>query len=163
MYYYFKNNSDKIVEKEISYSSLGIFPQFTELTEEQETFYLDNKTETVIPTVIEVKNLTMNVVNAVTLEQYKANVLSILSDKSLQRSEELIPSYQITNCVLSIQAITNSETPIYTNTQIDTIMSEANRIGGLCRTEYYRLKALIQAATNIEEVSNIEDNFSTII
>jgi len=81
------------------------------------------------------------------LPQAKAKKLLELSNESLQKADELIPDYKKMNALFAIY-------PEETKAQYAATMLAF-------RNEYYRCKALVDAATTIEEVQNIVASYPT--
>lgn len=153
MYYYFITNRQEVFEREEAVD-VTVYPQYKELTPDQVEYHLahpeakryeiEHKDDPIPP---------VPPVPPFDLDEYKAEARKKVSAVSLAHIAEIIPSYQVTNAQVTINAIaTGIQDTIYTQSKAEAILFEANRIGKLCREEYYRVEGLINAATDKDGV-----------
>lgn len=133
-YYFVKTDRGEVIQEWKNKVDCNQFSDFTELTTEQKTFYLTNPTAT----LSEVKNCALNVIS---LEDYKATNIAELSQLSKDTSYTLLTIEQRENL--------DCKLPNLPYTQEQRIALNSN-----CRTEFYRVKELILAATTIQEVDS---------
>lgn len=118
--------------------------RFLKLTTKQKTFL----SESPEASYFEVMNCAISVAPEINLDQYKAEKIAMLSQMSLSRSEELIPSYRVRNLVSGVY----SE---FTTPAASSVRLEIQRVDGLLRNEFYRLKGEIEAAETVQDVDGI--------
>ena len=133
-YYFVKTDRGEVIQEKLETINCEMFTDFTELTGEQKTFYLTNPTAS----IQEIKNCALNIV---TLEDYKAQRIEELSQLSKDTSYKLLTIEQRENL--------DCELPNLPYTQEQRIALNSN-----CRTEFYRVKNLIESATTIQEVDS---------
>ncbi len=139
MNYYIINNKIYVFENEFD-ASLYDYPK---LSQEQSEFYELHKCS-----LNEVLNLTLNVPYVATLEEVKASQINHFSNRAFELREIICPEYKLINASLGVYDATES--------------ANIKRIVEEFRTEFYRLKTLIESATTIQEIEMITDNYSGI-
>lgn len=150
MYYYFITTRQEVYEREEAVD-VTVYPQYKELTPDQIEYHLAHPEAKRYE--IEHKDDPIPPVPPFDLAEYKAEARAKVSAMSLARIAEIIPSYQVTNAQITINAIaTGVQDTIYTQSKAEEILFEANRIGKFCREEYYRVEGLINAATDKDGV-----------
>lgn len=150
MHYYFIKFRQEVFEREQAVD-VTVYPQYTELTPDQVDYHLAHPEAKRYE--IEHKDDPVPPVPPFDLDAYKAEARKKVSDMSLAHISSIIPSYQVTNAQVSLVAIeTGVQESIYPKGKSDAILFEANRIGRLCRDEYYRVEALINAAEDKDGV-----------
>ena len=98
------------------------------------------------------------------LDNFRLMKLSDMSNLSLMIKEQKYPYYRYQNSMSSLNMIMRGEEPIYSQeTAADTIQEYDHKFKAF-RDEFYRLKALIEAAEGIQEIDLICFNnlFDTI-
>lgn len=145
--YYFLNGSQNIISYDYEVDTTK-FSQLEKLTNEQVQFLHENPNAT--PS--EVKNMVL-IENEIDLNVFKHNVLSQLDNISLSTFNEVVPQYKITNALLSLS---NTENSIYSVEESNNIITRAESVGNECRTKYYTFKPIIESATSIKELMDIE-------
>ena len=126
MYRYFLDS--KIVTSQRS----GLTEPFVKLSTEQNAFFETNPGASV-------QEVEACALNTISLEDYQASKIDELSALSLSRGYELLSQHQRDN--------------IYSNVEgLPYTLSQLTKLNTDCRTEFYRVKALIEAATTLEEV-----------
>ena len=117
---------------------------FVKLSTEQNAFFEANPTAS----VQEVEACTLNTVS---LEDYKSSKIAELSALSLSRGYELLSQHQRDNLLSGVEGLP------YTLAQLKQLNTD-------CRTEFYRVKALIEAATTIQEADEAfnSNNYANI-
>lgn len=116
---------------------------YEKLNAEQKAFYeLHNCS---LP---EVLSLTLNTYYVPTLDDLKAQKIQYFSNLSFEKRALKLPEYKLVNTGLGIYS--EQEAAEIKQTVIDF------------RTEFYRLKALVEAATTIEELNAITDNYESL-
>ena len=114
------------------------------LTNEQTEFYNSNPGAS----VSEVINCQLLVPYVPTLEESIKFKVDAFSREAFENRERILPDYKITNCALGIY---DAETSEYIKNTVNSF-----------RNEFYRLKALCEACTSIEELNAIHSNYSSI-
>ena len=114
------------------------------LTKEQTDFYYSNPGAS----VWEVMDCQLLVPYVPSLEESIKFRVDAFSREAFESRERILPDYKITNSSLGIydQATTNKI--------LNTVVSY--------RTEFYRLKALCEACTSIEELDAVHSDYSSI-
>ena len=114
------------------------------LTNEQTEFYNSNPGAS----VSEVINCQLIVPYVPSLEESIKFRVDAFSREAFESRERILPEYKITNCALGIyeQSVNNKIT--------NTVNS--------FRNEFYRLKALCEACTSIEQLDSIHDEYGSI-
>jgi len=115
---------------------------YQKLNTEQSAFYELHKCS-----LNEVLNLTLNVPYVATLAEVKANKIQHFSNLSFEKRSIILPEYKLINAGLGIYS------------EIET--ANIKQIVVDFRTEFYRLKALIESAETVDEVNEITDNYRT--
>ncbi len=114
---------------------------YEQLTTEQSNFYEDNLTAT----IEEIRLARLAVPYQPTLAEAKLNKIVYFSELAFELRLQILPEYKLINASLGIYD--EAET-----LAITTIVNEF-------RTEYYRLKALVEACSTVEEVGLIQANY----
>lgn len=118
--------------------------RFLKLTTKQKTFLSKNPEAS----YFEVMNCAISVAPEINLDQYKAEKIAMLSQMSLSRSEELIPSYRVRNLISGVY----SE---FTTPTASSVRLEIQRVDTALRNEFYRLKSAVEAAETVQGVDEI--------
>lgn len=118
---------------------------FEQFTPEMEAFYTLNPTAS----IQEIRNCLLTVID---LEEYKLQKIEELSNLSITTSYSLLTLEQRENLDCNLLDLP------YTQTQ-------RTNLNTACRTEYYRVKTLIEIATTVEEVDLAfnSNNYSNIL
>lgn len=116
---------------------------YTKLDQERKAFYEINRCS-----VYEVLEMKLNAVYVPTLEELKSSKINYFSDVAFQQRSDIIPDYKLINAGLGIYD------------EVET--ASITEIVGKYRTEYYRCKALVEAAQTTEELNNIEFNVESV-
>ena len=132
-YYFVRTDRGEVIQEKLETINCEMFTDFTKLTAKQVTFYKANPTAS----IQEIKNCALNVIS---LEDYKAQKIEELSQLSKDTSYKLLTLEQRENLDCGL--------PDLPYTQEQRIALNQN-----CRTEFYRVKELILAATTIQEVN----------
>jgi hypothetical protein len=122
----------------------GSLYDYPQLTAEQSAFYELHKCS-----LNEVLNLKLDEPYVPSLEELKASKIEYFSQLAFDKRSEILPEYKLINASLGVY--TNEET-----LQIKSIVESF-------RTEFYRLKALVESAINETELNSIVDNYDSII
>ena len=139
MNYYIIENKILAFENEFD-ASLYDYPK---LSQEQSTFYELHKCS-----LNEVLNLTLNVPYIATIDEVKISQIQYFSNKAFELREIICPEYKLINASLGL----------YDETETANIKSIVTQF----RTEFYRLKTLVEKATTIQEIEMITDNYNEI-
>ena len=131
-YYFVRTDRGEVIQEKLETINCAMFTDFTKLTAKQVTFYKANPTAA----IQEIKNCSLNVIS---LEDYKAQKNEELSQLSKDTSYKLLTLEQRDNLDCGLPDL------LYTQEQRIALNSN-------CRTEFYRVKELILAATTIQEV-----------
>ena len=114
------------------------------LTNEQTEFYNSNPGAS----VSEVMDCQLIVPYVPSLEESIKFRIDAFSREAFESRERILPEYKITNCALGI----------YDQTTNNKIINTINSF----RNEFYRLKALCEACTSIEELDAIQSDYNSI-
>ena len=133
-YYFVKTDRGEVIQERTETINCEMFTDFTKLTAKQVTFYKSNPTAS----LQEIKNCALNIIN---LEDYKAQKIAELSQLSIDTGYTLLTREQRENI--------DCELPNLPYTQEQRIALNSN-----CRTEFYRVKNLIESASTIQEVDS---------
>ena len=117
---------------------------YDKLDPEQAEFYELHKCS-----LSEVLNLTLNPKYEPTLDELKASKINHFSTLAFDLREAILPEYKIMNAGLP---------DVYDPEEVLKIA----RVVTEFRTEFYRLKGLVEQATTVEELEAIEDNYHLI-
>ena len=128
----------------VTHTSPDLQTPFRKLSNEQNSFFESNPTASA-------QEIEACALNTISLEDYIASKINELSALSLSTSYNLIPEYQRDNLLSGVEGLP------YTLIQLKQLNTD-------CRVEFYRVKALIEAATTIQEVDTAFNlnNYSTI-
>jgi len=136
MNYYIINKKIIGYENELD-TNLYNYPK---LTDEQKAFYELHKCS-----LQEVLNLALNEPYIPLLADLKEQRIEFYSQLAFEKRAEIVSDYKLTNASLGIYS--EEETAQYK----DIVMR--------FRTEFYRLKALVEACISIDELNNIVENY----
>ena len=114
------------------------------LTNEQTEFYNSNPGAS----VSEVINCQLIVPHVPSLEESIKFRVDAFSREAFENRERILPEYKLTNCALSVYDAEETE-------RIKNIVISF-------RNEFYRLKALCEACTSIEELNAVQSNYGSI-
>jgi hypothetical protein len=140
MIYYIIKNKIVAYEQELD----GSLYNYDRLNEEQSAFYELHKCS-----LNEVLNLKLNEPHIPNLAELKESKIEYFSQLAFDKRSEIIPDYKLINASLGIYD------------EIETASIKA--ITASFRTEFYRLKALVESANNENELNSIVDNYDSII
>ena len=132
--------NDRIIEGDLD-PELFNYPV---LTKEQTEFYNSNPGAS----ASEVINCQLIVPYVPTLEESIKFKVDAFSREAFESRERILPEYKITNCALGI----------YDQTTNNKITNTVNSF----RNEFYRLKALCEACTSIEELDAVHSDYGSI-
>jgi len=139
MNYYIINNKILAFENEFDTTLYN----YQKLNTEQSAFYELHKCS-----LNEVLNLTLNVPYVASLEEVKASKIQHFSNLAFEKRSIILAEYKLINAGLGV----------YDETETATI----RQIVIDFRTEFYRLKALVEGAGTIAEIELITDNYDEI-
>lgn len=88
------------------------------------------------------------------LDEIKAEAIKEISAYSLKTIDKFVTTYQYANADSSLK-VPDGE-GIYSHAKASEVMAKYNRIGKLCREEYYMVKGQIEGATSAEEVEQCQ-------
>ena len=132
---------------------------FTALSEEQLKFMSENPEAT----PMEVMQCKLNAAPVIeepelTLDEYKENAKTGISDLSLETSRKKVSDYQFLNAQSSLMVADG--TGIYTHAQANEYIQLYNTVGKQCREYYYSFVEKLNNCTTIKEAEDLVDEAS---
>lgn len=156
MKYFTNNQYGNVIIVELDRLPNTIVPNCTALSEEQLAF-MDEHPEATPMEVMQCKSNTAPVIEEpeLTLDEYKENAKTGISDLSLETSRKKVSDYQFLNAQSSLMVADGSG--IYTHTQASEYIQLYNTVGKQCRAYYYSFVEKLDKCTTIESAEALVD------